>query len=295
MLSGEYKKFVNHLLKTVPKPNESVEEVRETFEKLMADQNPPKDIEFYPYQVEHIPVLEAKPHNYQEGTLILFFHAGKFNTGSAYSHRAIIGTLAQMLQMKVIAPDYRLSPENPFPAALTDCTGIYNWSIRSGYKPDQIILIGCAAGGNLVLSSLLSLKKEDIPLPRLGILLSPWADLTLTANSLVVNEPLDVLRPKRLEVSKELYLQGQDAKNPFISPIFGNFEGLPPLLVHVGDREILLDDALHLKKTAEKYTIDIEVKIFKDMIHAWHIFAANLPEAKKALDHVVDWIKEKTS
>lgn len=290
MPSQEYEQTIHHIKQHVPQANQTSEEARIAFEELMTGYCAPRSVMCHPHQAGRIPVEWAIPPNPLLDKVILFFHGGGFNVGSSHSHIGLIGALAEKTHMRVLCVNYRLAPKNPFPSALEDAEDCYHWLRTNGYESSNIILAGNSAGANLLLSLMLLLKRKNEPMPHAGICLSPWVDLTLTAESLRTNAQKDFLSPERLKKSAEWYLAGKDPKTPLASPLFGDLTGLPPLLIHVGSDEILLDDARSLAHKAEQQNVEATLEIWEDMAHSWHLFAPKVPESKEALEHVAQWL-----
>lgn len=290
MPSKEYEKLHRELKSLVPQMHQSVKEARLAFEECMDGFPPPRSVLYHPHIVEHIPIEFIVPKKPIENRVILFLHGGSFNVGCVHSHACLMGMLADKTKTRVVGIDYRLAPEHPFPCALEDTMTIYRWLLTSGYEPSQIILVGNSAGSALLLSLLLSLKEAHKPMPHAGVCISPWVDLTLTAKSLQTNADKDYLPLARLKTSAEWYLAGKDPKTPLASPLFGDLTGLPPLLIHVGSHEILLDDARSIAKKAEACHVDVSLEIWEGLGHSWHLFASTIPEGEEALDKIADWI-----
>ena len=227
-----------------------------------------------------------------QGT-ILYLHGGGYCLGSIDSHRALAGRLGAAAGCRVLLPDYRLAPENPFPAALDDARSAYDWLLEKGHRPQRLIVAGDSAGGGLTLALLLSLKESAEPLPAGGLCFSPWTDLALTGSSAtagVIDDPM--LTRKDAEALAALYADGEDLENPFISPLYGDPSGLPPLLIQVGTRELLLDDALRFARLAQDKAVEVTLETWPDLMHVWQIFAPMVPEAVEALADAGRWARE---
>jgi len=226
--------------------------------------------------------------------LLFHIHGGGFTSGSCVTHRELAAHLSLATGIPVLLPDYRLAPEHPFPAALDDCVSVYRWLLRTGIDPKRIVFGGDSAGGGLALSTLLCLREGGEPLPAAAILLSPWTDLTLTGESLVLRAQLDPLNSHQgLQTAADLYVNDEDPTNPLISPVHAELRGLPPMLIQVGDHEILLSDSTRLAGRAEAAGIETQLEIWPEMWHVWHFWAAGLPEARQALDGVGRYARQK--
>lgn len=220
--------------------------------------------------------------------VILYCHGGGYSTGSCLYGRTLTSKLASSTSMDVLGFDYRLAPEHPYPAALEDALKVWDYLMLLGYGARDIILAGDSAGGNLALALTLKLKEEGRFLPRGLVLMSPWTDLTASGKSYQTKAELDpVLRPDYIDRMTKAYTAGvcetqEDLKNPFISPLFGDFGGFPPVYIQVGENEILLSDALELHKRLVKANVPCRLDRFKGM---WHVFQMSpLKTAYEAMD-----------
>lgn len=202
--------------------------------------------------------------------VILYCHGGGYSTGSSLYARTLTSKLAASTSMDVLSFDYRLAPEQPYPAATEDAMQVWNYLMLLGYGARDIIVAGDSAGGNLALSLTLKLKEEGRLLPRGLVLMSPWTDLTSSGKSHVSKAAIDpVLNASYLDEMIHNYADGQELTNPLISPLFGNYEGFPPTYIQVGSNEILLDDSVMLYKKLLKANVSVKLDMFKGM---WHVF-----------------------
>jgi acetyl esterase/lipase len=224
---------------------------------------------------------------------ILYFHGGGFRIGSVVSHRDLIAQIALASGCRVLAINYRLAPEHRFPAALDDALAAYGWMLDRGLRPDNIAFAGDSAGGNLVLSAMLALRERGLPLPVSAVLMSPWTDLAATGASYVSRAEADPIhqRPMILALAKN-YLGGQgDPRDPLVSPLYADLQGLPPLLIQVGDRETVLDDSVMFADLARAAGIDVSLEVWDGMIHVFQMFGAELPEAHQAIASIAQFLK----
>ncbi len=221
--------------------------------------------------------------------IILYCHGGGYSTGSCVYARTLTTKLATTTSMDVLSFDYRLAPEHPYPAATEDAMQVWNYLMLLGYGARDIILAGDSAGGNLVLSLMLRLKQENRLLPRGAVLMSPWTDLTSSGKSHVAKASIDpVLNAGYLQEMITNYAPGRDLTNPLISPLFGDFEGFPPVYIQVGSNEILLDDSNMLYKKLLKANVSVKLDLFKGM---WHVFQMSpFKTAYEAMDKNAEFI-----
>ena len=193
---------------------------------------------------------------------------------------------------RVLNVDYRLAPEHPHPAGVDDAVTVYRWLLASGLAPGRIVIAGDSAGGGLAAATLVALRDRGEPAPAGGALISPWADLTMTADSYRTRAELDpMVSHEGLVPSAEAYLAGTDPKDPTVSAVFADLTGLPPLVIHVGDHEVLLDDSVLLAERARAAGVEVELWVAPEMIHVWHAFAGLVPEGQEALERLAAWIR----
>lgn len=221
--------------------------------------------------------------------IILYCHGGGYSTGSSLYARTLTTKLAMSTSMDVLSFDYRLAPENPYPAALEDAMKAWNHIMLSGYGARDVIVAGDSAGGNLALALTYRLKMENRILPRGLVLMSPWTDLTSAGKSHKTKAEVDpVLNEDYLEQMICNYAKGQDLENPLISPVFGDFEGFPSTYIQVGENEVLLDDTTLLHKKMVKANVPVQMDMFKGM---WHVFQMSpFKTAYEAMDKNAEFI-----
>lgn len=225
-----------------------------------------QEVEIQNMEAEWISVERAHMKKY----VILYCHGGGYSTGSRLYARTLTTKLAASTSMDVLCFDYRLAPENPYPAALEDALKAWDYLMLLGYGARDVIVAGDSAGGNLALSLVLQLKERKRILPRGLVLLSPWTDLTGAGKTHETRKAVDpVLDEEYLNAMTLNYASGEDLKNPLISPLFGDMMGFPPTYIQVGDNEVLLSDAIRLHKKLIKENISVKIDVFKGM---WHVF-----------------------
>lgn len=222
---------------------------------------------------------------------VFFLHGGGFIIGSPALYRHFTWRIASAARAHVLAVDYRLAPEHPFPAALDDAVVAYRWLLTDGALPRQIAVMGDSAGGGLVLSLLLRLRDLRIPLPAAAVALSPWTDLALTGSSLKLNAGVDpMVSPCHVQRFVDCYLGGADPRSPYASPLYGNLAGLPPTLIQVGSDEVLRDDAVRMADRMNAARCPVELEIWPRMPHVWHLFAPVMPEARQAIARIGEFV-----
>lgn len=215
--------------------------------------------------------------------VILYLHGGGYAFGSSRSHRTIAAELALSTGARVLSLDYRLAPEHPCPAAIEDGVAGWRWLLEQGVDPGRAWIGGDSAGGGLTLTTLLALREAGGPMPAGGVLLSPWTDLDVTGESAQVERGVDYLPGGRgLWEWAEHYAAGMDRKDPRLSPLYADLSELPPLIVFVGDAEVLLDDGLRLAERAREAGVDVELIVEPGEVHVYPMFSTLTPAAGRA-------------
>jgi acetyl esterase/lipase len=233
-------------------------------------------------------------HGEKTSHVIYYLHGGGYVSGSAKGYRPITATLARQLKARSFALDYRLAPESRFPAALHDAVEGYRWLLSTGIEPRVISIVGDSAGGGLAIALAMKLRDLGDPLPSSVVALSPWTDMAGTGRSILTNAKRDpFFVPEDVERYAQLYLGAQSRQTPFASPLYGDFSGLPRLLIHVGENEMLLDDARNVHVKAIAAGVSSELRIFKSVPHVWHLMTPLVPEARRALREVAEFISQK--
>jgi acetyl esterase/lipase len=222
--------------------------------------------------------------------IILYFHGGAYVTGSLLSGRVIASELASRTGYRTLAFEYRLAPEHPFPAALIDAITMYDHLLQNGYQPSNIVFAGESAGGGLLLSTTLALKEKHFPLPAALVCISPWTDLSCSSASHVLNAASDpLLTTVYLKESALAYAGENKTQTPYMSPAFGDFTGMPPVLIQAGADEILLDDSRIVYEKLNKCNVAVSIRIWENMWHIWHMF--DIPESHEAFNDIREFIR----
>lgn len=290
MASPEYDNFYKEIVKKRSDPHVPIEEQRANFEKFMSEFPHGREIVIEPFKIGDIMAAWCHAPKARKDKVIFFLHGGGFNAGTAASHSDFLGKLSKITGAYVLAIDYRLAPEHPYPAGLEDAVYAYRWLARNICHPSRIILCGSSAGGGLAMSLLLALKMTGEIMPTAVTLLSPWVDLTFAGKSYSINEGSDIVRFDRLKIAAEMYIGKHDPKHPLISPLYGDLHGLPPMLIQVGSRELLLDDAKALAEKARLSGVATYLEIWEEMIHAWALYSGKIPEGEQAIEKMGEFI-----
>jgi monoterpene epsilon-lactone hydrolase len=228
-----------------------------------------------------------------EGAL-LYIHGGGYVAGSPATHRSLVVELSRQTRLRALVPDYRLAPEDPFPAALIDVWSVYWRLLASGFDPQQIVIAGDSAGGGLTMALLLALRDAGLPLPAAAVCLSPWTDLTLSGHTLLSNADADYLNMVGLRRVIPAILDGADPRTPMLSPIYADLHGLPPLMIQAGTAEMLYDDAARLAKRAVTDGVHVEFEAWENMVHVWHFMYAFEPAAQQAIANIGRFVRKYT-
>ena len=236
------------------------------------------------------------PEGADQKRVVLYLHGGGYLLGSVNSHRAMLERLAKAAGSRVLALNYRLAPEAPFPAAVDDAVAGYRWLLAQGIAAKHITIAGDSAGGGLTIGALLALRDAGDAMPGCAVPISPWNDMEGTGASMQTRAAVDPMVQKAgLSEMAGAYLQGADTKNPLASPLYGNFKGLPPMLIQVGDAETLLDDTTRIEPKLKAAGVDVTVEVWDEMIHVWHLFAPMLDKGQEAIDRIGAYVRQHTA
>ena len=250
------------------------------------------DVNHVPTTIGGVNVVDVTIQGVDTANTILYFHGGVYVIGSAAQTVPLVSDLARRAHAKAVTVDYRLAPEHPYPAAVDDARAAYEGLLAQGVDAGQIALAGESAGAGLAVATLLALRDAGMPLPSSAFLMSPYADLTLSGETILENQAIDpVLTPEGLRLRVPEYVGRADASNPQISPVFGDLGGLPPLLIQVGSHEILLSDALRLADRAAMAEVPVILDVTPGVPHVFQGFAAVLDEGDAALDRASTFLK----
>jgi len=225
--------------------------------------------------------------------IFMFIHGGGYYRGSIASTRATVARISEQAGVQCLSIDYRLAPEHPFPGAIDDTYTAYNWILKQGINPQNIIVSGQSAGGGLCLALLLKIKDNKGTQPLGAVAISPWTDLSQSGNTMKTNENIDpIISKKYLDRMAGLYLKGSSFSLPLASPLFGDLSELPPILIQVGTAETMLDDSKRFYEKAKKANVDINIEIWTDMFHGWHGNAHILKDAELAIQSIGNFCKK---
>ena len=298
MPSEEFQAFQTAMAaRPVPAPAADLVEQRQRVDAAMSAMPLADDTEASSVDAGGVPAIECRPTDLaDDAPVLVYLHGGGFRLASALAYRAYGSNLAKALGGRVLLVDYRLAPENPYPAALDDSWAAFRWLLDSGVDPGRVAVAGDSAGGGLAASLALRTTTHG-PGPAAIVCCSPWVDLTVTNDTYDSNSLTDQLFSKAsASEAGSLYLAGHDATDPLVSPVFGTFwEGAPPMLIQVSDAEVLLDDARRLAEVAGQGGVDVTLKLYSGMPHVWAMSYPAFPEAVEAVEELAEFVRSHTT
>jgi acetyl esterase/lipase len=295
MVSEGMKNIINLLRQqTEQGTKQRVEEGRKAMEQMAGMEKFPEDVTFEEITVNNIPSLWINTPESVKEQVVLYLHGGGYCQGSITTHKGLGYRISRASKSRILLVDYRLAPENPYPAALEDSVTAYKWLIdKEGINPQNIVISGDSAGGGLTAATLLKLRDDGVTLPAGGVLLSPWTDLDGTGDSVRTNRRLDpILTADILFFAANLYVGDDDPKNPYISPLYADLKGIPPLLIQVGTAEIILDDSTRFAEKAKSAGVEVTLDVWEDMLHVFQAFALWAPEGMQAIEKIGEFIQK---
>jgi acetyl esterase/lipase len=285
--------FQGRLKQEVWDENTSIPEFRAMCEKSnrrLAEK--PQGLDVSPVDVAGLPAEWLTPVGVQSGGVILYMIGGGYISGSLNDHRSMVAKIVLGSQTRMLLFEHRLAPEHPYPAALEDAVCAYQWLLKQGIAPEKICIVGESAGGGLCLATLLALRDQDIPLPAAAVAMSPWTDLTLSGESCRTKANV-CLSPRGMsQVCSRYYAGDYDPRLPWISPLFGDLHGLPPLYISIGEYETLLDDSTRFAAKAKDAGVDVTLRVGEKMVHCYPLMAPLFPEATQELANICQFIQK---
>jgi monoterpene epsilon-lactone hydrolase len=271
----------------------SVEAQRAKMEKYAKAIKLPDDMTCKPAKGCPVPAEWVTSPEVNDDQVILSLHGGAYFLNYGNPHRNFAARIGRSTQIRVLIPNFRLSPEHPYPAALQDVTVAYQWLLAQGYSPINIAITGESSGGGLVLATLLRLRDEDISFPAAVVCICPWVDLTGSGASMESKKKADFINnPEHMKTTAKLYAGDHDLKDPYISPLYADLSGFPPLLIQAAARDVLLDDATRLAEQARKANVDVTLEVWEEMIHVFQLSAGFVPEARKATENIATFLQQ---
>ena len=265
-------------------PDRTINEMRKEMQGLARLAGFPRKARAEKIRINNVSAEWIYGKDAREDRAVLYLHGGGYNLCSADTHRELAAYISIASDAKVLLPNYRLAPESPFPTAMEDAIMAYGWLLENGFSGGNIALAGDSAGGGLSIAASIALRDAGDPLPCSIACISPWTDLAMSGSSIKTHSKIDpMLNLQLLQIMASNYIGENDPRNPLISPVYGDLKGLPPIFIHVGSDEILLDDSRRIADKAKGSGVDVELKIYDRMWHVWHLIARVMPEARKAI------------
>ena len=291
-MSEQQKLELDALLRRAPIDlGANVATLRAGFEDVMRAIPVADDVHRTPITLGGVDALEVTVDGSDSANVILYFHGGVYVIGSADASVPLVADLARRTGARVITVDYRLAPEHPYPAAVEDAQAAYRGLLSKGVNPGRIAIAGESAGGGLAVAALLGLRDAGTPMPASAFLMSPYADLTLSGDTIVDKQAVDpLLTADALRQRVPDYVAGWDPSDPYISPALGELSGLPPMLIQVGSHEVLLSDAIRLARRAASDDVAVTLEVVPGVPHVFQAYAAVVDEADAALDRATGFI-----
>ena len=289
---------VVQMLESQPRPEAapSLQESRAGFEAMAGQFGAPQELRSEVTLAGGVPAEWIDMPESSPDRLVLYLHGGGYVIGSISTHRGLVARIARTSAARGLSVDYRLAPEDPFPAAVEDAVAAYRFALASGFEPSKIVIAGDSAGGGLTLATLLALRDAGDPLPAAGVCLSPWTDLEGTGASALDPDTRDPMI--QLEGLREMgrhYLGDADARHPHAAPLYARYEGLPPLFLLVGTRELLYDDTTRVAERARTAGVDVTLEVGEGLIHVWPFFGEQVPESVASVARIGDFVRKHTS
>ncbi|CAB4683326.1 unannotated protein [freshwater metagenome] len=280
----------------VPPPPADIAEQRSRIDEAMAQLPLAEGTVAEPFVRSGVPGIECRPVDVaDDAPIVLYFHGGGFRIASALAYRSYGSHLAAVLGARVMLVEYRLAPEHKFPKAVDDCFAVWESLLAEGVDTGRIVIAGDSAGGGLAASVTMHALADGV-LPAGVICCSPWVDLTITADTYDTNAESDKLFSRTsAEEAAPAYLGGADPMNPIASPLFGDWDGAPPLLILVGDAEVLLDDSRKLAEVAKAAGVDVTLSVYPEMPHIWTMSYPAFPEAVEGVTEMAEFVARVTA
>jgi epsilon-lactone hydrolase len=263
----------------------NVNEQRRLLRDLISAQPLPADVTVTAAALGGVPTAEITVDGIEPRHVVLYFHGGVYVMGDAFLAADLASQVGRRTHAKVISVDYRLAPENPYPAAVDDALAAYEALLHNGIAPSDIAFAGESAGGGLAIATLVNARDHGLPLPAAAFVMSPYADLTLGGTTMETRREVDPLLSRELLQPRVTdYASGQDTALGLISPVFADLSGLPPLIIQAGTHEVLLDDAIRLARQAATADVEVTLDITPRVPHVFQAYYPILDEAVAALD-----------
>lgn len=274
-------------------PEMPLDRWREMIEEWPQITAEPGGVDYVELDAGGVPAMWITPKGTAEDQVILSIHGGGFVVGSMYTHRKLFGHIAKVAGVRALAPDYRRPPEYLHPAAVEDVVATYTWLLDQGIEPSHVAFTGDSAGGALVITAMLLARDRGLPLPAAGMPFSAWFDLTGSGESQRTNADTDKLLNKQFgdQLAGILLGESGDRRDPYVSALYADLAGLPPLYLQVSDAETLLDDSRALAERARAAGVEVRLDVFPGQQHTFQMAAGRSPVADDAIRRLADWVR----
>jgi monoterpene epsilon-lactone hydrolase len=278
-------------IKALSSKASSIDEMRALNEKMAGPPEP--DIKSKPVLANGVKAEWISAPAAAVDRTVLYLHGGGYVMGSLNTHRDLMGRISRAAQARVLGLDYRLAPEHPFPAAVDDSVAGYRFLLEQGLRPTRIAIAGDSAGGALTLAILIAGRDAGLAMPAAAVCLSPMIDLEFTGESMKTRKDVDpIFSPDGIGLLGKAFLAGTNPRTPLASPLYADPKGFPPLLIQVGDHEVLLDDSTRFALRARAAGVQVKLEVWPEMIHRFQSYASVLPEAQQAIEGIGKFIRE---
>lgn len=265
---------------------------REKYVNVLAQHPSPNGVSISHIDMAGIAATVVTPEVVEDHRVLLYIHGGGYIAGSPAAYHGLAGHYAKLLKAVVYMPDYRLAPEYPFPAAIDDTLASYIWLLDQGHDPKSITFSGDSAGGAMVVTVMVAARNAGLALPAAGVAISPWANLEHSGSSMMTRDGIDpTVSVAGLNLMAKAFLNGALKNNPDASPVFADVRDLPPIMIQIGESEVMLSDAMRLAAHLAENRVRVSLEVWPGMFHVWHMFAAILPEGMKALEAAVAFLE----
>lgn len=266
---------------------------RVAYDDVMAELFPaPPGVAVSDMDLNGVPAGRVVPRELKAGRTLLYIHGGGYASGGPRGYRGLAGRLAGLLHAEAFIPDYRLAPQHRFPAAIDDVVTAYRSLLEQGHDPRSLVVAGDSAGGAMVMTLMRKARDAGLPLPSAGFAMSPWANLAHTGASIRTRAGLDpACTLEFLTLLAQNFLGDALPTDPDASPVNADVRGLPPVLIHIGENELMLSDAIRLAAHLAENRVRVSLEVWPGMFHVWHLFAGILPEADEALGNASAFIE----
>jgi acetyl esterase/lipase len=274
----------------------TIEQIRQAYVANMADHPTPEGVRIEQITMGGVPGTLVTPEEVNADHVMFYVHGGAYIVGSPDGYHGLAGAFAKAMKARVYLPDYRLAPEHPFPTPIGDTFAAYRWLIEQGQDPRSVTFAGDSAGGSMVVSVMVMARNSGVPLPAGGVALSPWANLEHSGASMFNREGLDPLNTKAgLDLMARTFLGDALPNSPEASPVFADVRGLPPILVQIGEAELMLSDAIRLASHLGENRVRVSLEVWPGMFHVWHMFQSELAEGHQAIENAARFLGQAVS